>query len=88
MSSEWETYKLSDLFELVNGFAFKGADFRTSGIPVLKIKNVKPNKVVVDDLAYVDEPVAFKRPDKRVERGDILITMSGNRFDGSRYMGG
>jgi type I restriction enzyme S subunit len=51
---------------------------------VLKIKNVKPNKFLLDDLAYVDEAVANKRPDKQVLSGDILITMSGNRMDGSK----
>ena len=84
MSSEWGTQKLGDLFELVNGHAFRGSEFQLSGVPVLKIKNVKPNKILLDDLAYVDEKVAEKRPDKQVLRGDILITMSGNRMDGSK----
>ncbi len=84
MSSEWQSYRLGDLFELTNGFAFKGGDFKPSGVPVIKIKNVKPNKLLLDDLAYVDLAVADKRPDKELKRGDILITMSGNRMDGSR----
>ena len=84
MSSEWQSYQLGALFELVNGFAFKGGDFKSSGIPVIKIKNVKPNKLLLSDLAFVDSNVADKRPDKELKRGDILITMSGNRMDGSR----
>jgi len=82
MSSEWQNYQLSDLFELTNGFAFKGSEFKPSGIPVIKIKNVKPNSLLLGDLAYVDIAVADKRPDKELKRGDILITMSGNRMDG------
>ena len=84
MSSEWKSYKLGDLFDLVNGFAFKGGEFKSSGIPVIKIKNVKPNNLLLSDLAFVDKDVADKRPDKELKRGDILITMSGNRMDGSR----
>lgn len=84
MSSEWRSHKLGDLFELINGFAFKGSDFKSLGIPVIKIKNVKSNSLLLDDLAYVDSAVADKRPDKELKRGDILITMSGNRMDGSR----
>ena len=85
MSSEgWTTYKLGEIFNLINGHAFKGNEFKGSGVPVLKIKNVKPNKVLLDDLAYVDEAVANKKPDKQVLSGDILITMSGNRMDGSK----
>lgn len=84
MRSEWSSHKIGDLFELVNGYAFKSADFIASGVPVLKIKNVKPAKVVLDDLSFVSEEVASKRTDKEIRRGDILITMSGNRFDGSK----
>jgi len=84
MSSEWKSYQLGDLFDLVNGFAFKGGEFKASGIPVIKIKNVKPNNLLLSDLAFVDKDVADKRPDKELKRGDILITMSGNRMDGSR----
>ena len=84
MSSEWSSHKIGDLFELVNGYAFKSADFIASGVPVLKIKNVKPAKVVLDDLSYVSVETASKRTEKEVKRGDILITMSGNRFDGSK----
>ncbi|MDD2882973.1 MAG: restriction endonuclease subunit S [Rhodoferax sp.] len=84
MSSEWRTQKLGDIFELINGYAFKGSEFQNSGVPVFKIKNVKPNQILLDDLAYVAEEVAKKRPDKQVLRGDILITMSGNRMDGSK----
>lgn len=84
MSSEWQSYRLGDLFDLVNGFAFKGGEFKSTGIPVIKIKNVKPNNLLLSDLAFVDKDVADKRPDKELRRGDILITMSGNRMDGSR----
>lgn len=84
MRSEWTSYKIGEIFELVNGYAFKSGDFISSGIPVLKIKNVKPNNVVLDDLSYVSVEVASRRNDKAIRRGDILITMSGNRFDGSK----
>jgi len=84
MRSEWTSYKIGEIFELVNGYAFKSSDFISSGIPVLKIKNVKPNNVVLDDLSYVSVEVASRRNDKAIRRGDILITMSGNRFDGSK----
>ena len=84
MTSEWQSYRLGDLFNLVNGFAFKGGEFKSSGIPVIKIKNVKSNNLLLSDLAFVDKDVADKRPDKELRRGDILITMSGNRMDGSR----
>ena len=84
MAGEWRTYKIGDLFDLKPGFAFKSSDFVESGVPVLKIKNVKAGSIVLDDLSYVDERFLDEKKDYVVRYGDILITMSGNRFDGSR----
>jgi len=84
MSGEWQDYKVGDLFDLKPGFAFKSADFVQSGAPVIKIKNVKAGSVVLDDLSYVDERFLNTKRSYKIHHGDILITMSGNRFDGSR----
>lgn len=84
MGGEWRQFKIGDLFDLKPGFAFKSSDFTDSGVPVIKIKNVKANVVVFDELSYVDEEFLKKKKDYIVNYGDILITMSGNRFDGSK----
>ncbi|MDK2742871.1 MAG: restriction endonuclease subunit S [Nitrospira sp. BO4] len=84
MAGEWRQCKVGDLFDLKPGFAFKSADFIDTGAPVIKIKNVKANAVVLDDLSYVDDEFLEKKKSYIVNYGDILITMSGNRFDGSR----
>ena len=55
---EWKEYRLGDLIELNNGFAFKSKDFIQSGIPVIKIKNVKPNRILLDDLSFVSDEIA------------------------------
>ena len=41
MANEWNAVTVGDIFDLVNGYAFKSADFINSGVPVIKIKNVK-----------------------------------------------
>ena len=84
MAGEWQDYKVGDLFDLKPGFAFKSPDFVQSGVPVIKIKNVKAGAVVLNDLSYVNERFLETKKDYIVLHGDILITMSGNRFDGSR----
>ena len=84
MASEWKALKIGDVFDLVCGYAFKSSDFRDEGVPVIKIKNVKADGVVLDDLDFVDAKFLDQRKDKIVRDGDILITMSGNRFDGSQ----
>ena len=84
MAGDWKRYNLGELFDLIPGYAFKSADFKTSGVPVLKIKNVKAGLVVLDDLAFVDTTFLESRQDKIILDGDILISMSGNRYDGSK----
>ena len=79
---EWKEYSLGDLVELKNGVAFKSSEFIESGIPVIKIKNVKPNKILLDDLSYVSEQSSHNRKCFDVLPSDILITMTGNRKDG------
>jgi len=84
MADEWVTSKLGDVFTLTPGFAFKSGDFGDSGTPVLKIKNVKAGKVVLDDLSYVADSFVETRANYLVRHDDILITLSGNRIDGSK----
>ena len=74
---------LKDICEIVNGYAFKSKDFTDAGIPVIKIKNVKPNKIILDGLTYVPKEIAEKRSDYLIKVNDILLTMTGNRADGS-----
>lgn len=81
--SEWRTVQLGEVVNFKNGFAFKSSDFIDSGIPVIKIKNVKPNRINLNDLSYVSESVARGKEKYFVEPSDILISMSGNRSDGS-----
>jgi type I restriction enzyme S subunit len=83
MSSNWPTVKTGEIFDLINGFAFKSKEFCDQGASVLKIKNVKAGYLALDNLAYVDLAYLSKKPDKVVQKNDLLITMSGNRHDGS-----
>jgi len=85
MASDRTTGTVGDVFDLVNGFAFKSADFVDSGIPVIKIKNVKAGEFNEQGFSYVGEKFLDKRRDKLARIGDLLISMSGNRHDGSAH---
>lgn len=78
----YNTVKLGDICRLVNGSAFKSKDFQDEGVPVIKIANVKPNKLLLSDLKCVPYDIAEKYRKSKVEYGDILLTMTGNRMDG------
>lgn len=83
MASDWTTIRLGDMCEIKNGYAFKSKDFCSSGVPVIKIKNVKPNKIVESDFSYIPESIAEEKSKWLIQKGDILLTMTGNRADGS-----
>lgn len=80
---EWLNVTLKDFIEVKNGYAFKGGDFIDEGIPVLKIKNVKAGKVILNNLSYISREIADKAQRFRIKQNDLLITMSGNRIDGT-----
>lgn len=84
MASERIEGKIGDLFDLVSGYAFKSSEFIESGVPVIKIKNVKAGQMVYDNLSFVSERFRTSRPDKIIKDGDLLITMSGNRLNGTK----
>ena len=79
---EWKEYKLGQLVELKNGVAFKSNEFIEQGVPVIKIKNVKPNHILLDDLSFVSHESSLNKKCFDILPTDILITMTGNRKDG------
>ncbi len=79
---EWKEYNLGQLIELKNGVAFKSSEFIEQGVPVIKIKNVKPNRILLDDLSFVSHESSLNKKCFDILPTDILITMTGNRKDG------
>lgn len=68
---------------MISGIAFKSAEFQEEGVPVLKIANVKANRILLEGLQCVSEELAEKKRKGRIYKGDILLTMTGNRKEGS-----
>ena len=83
ISKGWRLMKLNEFIVVKNGYAFKGTEFIEVGVPVIKIKNVKAGKVILNQLSYVSREVADKAQRFRIQQNDLLITMSGNRIDGT-----
>ena len=83
MASEWSVDSVGDFFDLVTGYAFKSSDFSDEGIPVIKIKNVKACYFSKHQFSYVSQDFLDTRSDKIALADDLLISMSGNRHDGS-----
>lgn len=70
--------KLNQVCKILNGFAFKSEDYQTEGVPLLRISNFDDGDVVVNDKSiYVDSSFLNTKPEFIVEKGDILIALSG-----------
>lgn len=83
MAGEWVSATVGDAFDLVNGYAFKSEEFIGQGVPVIKIKNVKAGEFSEHEFSYVSEKFLIHRSNKLACFADLLISMSGNRHDGS-----
>ena len=77
---EWKEYKLGDVVDVINGYAFKSSNFidspETDALPVIKIKNVANGDVHLNDVQYHAYDSSLKK--FVIEKGDILIALTGN----------
>ena len=70
----WAICKLSDLCRIENGFAFSSNDYKTQGIPLVRISNIIHNTIDTTDCAYIEDVTDNKF---KISKGDLLIAMSG-----------
>ncbi len=80
MQASWTLVKLGDVAIVKSGFAFKSGDMGEIGAPIIKIKNIAPPNVDIEDVQRVPFELISNNP--RVEKfalqvGDILIAMTG-----------
>ena len=87
----WAICKLSDLCRIENGFAFSSNDYKSQGIPLVRISNITHNTIDITDCVYVEGITDNKF---KISKGDLLIAMSGattgkmgvNLFDEIAYL--
>lgn len=73
--------QLGQYIDVLSGFAFKSKDFTNLGIPVIKIKNINPPYVSLEDISCVPISVAYQNPKYILKRGDVLIAMTGSHIN-------
>ena len=78
MGSDWNAYKVGDVARIQGGYAFKAKDFTETGIPVIKIKNVRKKDIDLTDAAFVSNEVAEQASQLYVKEWDVLISMTGS----------
>src|SRR3989344_13468 len=73
----WRKVKLGDVAELTPGYAFKGGDFSSNGLPVIKIKNIASGFLDFNNTDYYSGDI--NNLEKYIiKKGDILVSMTGS----------
>ena len=70
----WIMCRLSNVCKINSGFAFSSNDYRTEGIPLIRISNIKNNTIDLSECVFIKSTIDDKFI---VSRGDLLIAMSG-----------
>lgn len=76
---KWETVEIGKIAKVISGYAFKSNDFQLDGIPVIKIKNIKNENVVLNEGDCVDSIIEV-HPRFHLCFGDILISLTGSHI--------
>jgi len=75
MREDWIECTVGDLLKLKNGFAFKSSNYKSEGIPVLRIGDIQDWSVDIENAKRIEENEEYDS--HIVNKGDILIAMSG-----------
>lgn len=77
-----KTVKLSDVCELLNGYAYKSNTYVTdSNNLVIRLGNVKNNKILLDAKpVFIPNNIATETERFKIQENDILITLTGTRY--------
>ncbi len=78
--SVWPTGPLGSVATVGSGYAFKSSEFRETGIPVIKIKNIRVGVVDLTEVDRVDEKFRSLPERYQVRAGDVLISLTGSHI--------
>lgn len=71
----WEMLPLEKCLNVLGGYAFKSEEFKTSGIPVLRIGNINTGVFTPTNMVYWVEDASLER--YQVLPGDLVISLTG-----------
>lgn len=75
LPKDWKAIPLGDVCKLKNGFAFKSSDYKSEGVPVIRISDIKDGLIVPRNTVRVSENKSYN--DYIINTEDILVAMSG-----------
>lgn len=75
LPKDWESVPLGNVCKLKNGFAFKSNEYKSEGVPVIRISDIKDGLIVPRNTVRVSEKSIYK--DYIISSDEILVAMSG-----------
>ncbi|MBN2782499.1 MAG: restriction endonuclease subunit S [Campylobacterales bacterium] len=79
-SGEWEEKKLKSITNKIgSGSTPKGGEkvYKNSGVPFIRSQNVNNNKLIFDDVTYIDKKTHTNMKNSCVKANDILLNITG-----------
>jgi type I restriction enzyme S subunit len=75
LSKKIESEPLSNHIKILGGYAFKSTEYKTQGIPIIRISDFSNERIVLKDVVHYKES---KELDKyELKEGDIIIALTG-----------
>jgi type I restriction enzyme S subunit len=76
-----DTVRLGKVAKVISGYAFKSSAFTNSGVPVIKIANIRVGNVDLQGCQYVSQDCIDAIDEKyRISAGDVLISLTGSQI--------
>ena len=75
--------KIGKFYDIISGYAFKSKDLKdVDDIPVVKIGNISNGKNIVrENLQYVSNDLLKINKKYHIEKGDVLISLTGSHMN-------
>jgi type I restriction enzyme S subunit len=73
----WEVKGLSDICQIVNGYAFKSEWYTEKGVKIIRTKNFKDGYVTLNDVTFIEEEKSLEFKKYYLNIFDFLMVMVG-----------
>lgn len=75
LSKSFKSEPLSNHIKIVGGFAFKNSEYKSSGVPIIRISDFNNERIVLDSVVYYEESPLLEKFE--LKESDIIIALTG-----------
>lgn len=75
LSKSFKSEPLSNHIKIIGGFAFKNSEYKSSGIPIIRISDFNNERIILDSVVYYEESLLLEKYE--LKESDIIIALTG-----------